>query len=201
MVGAEMSRRRRRHGRGWALLALAAVLAGAWQALGPLRWVLIAPAAGMFLVAPVALVGSASAVPQLLVPRRIRMARRDGTPRPAIPRWLRRATYAADRYRCVYCGRRPGAQRDGSVVKLQWDHIIPWGFGGLTTLWNGATLCDRDNKITSNYWKSPQGKVYYGRWGHNMGQAGQILRAELRARYNPLRWVRAGCSWWIRQGR
>ena len=199
-----MSRRRparRRHHRALSLALLLLALSVTWQALGIWRWVLLTPVAGAFLVAPVALVGSASAVPQLLVPRNVRMARRNGTPRPAIPRWLRRATYAADRNRCAYCGRRPGRQRDGSIVKLQWDHIIPWDFGGLTTLWNGATLCDRDNRIKSNYWKSPQGKIYYGRWGTNMGLAGDILRAELRARHNPLRWVRAGCTWWIRQGR
>lgn len=199
-----MSRRRGRRRRHVGALWLIAIgLAAIWQLPVAARWLLIAPAGCMLVAVPLAFKGGVSALPQLLTTRQGRIARRrpwtdprtgqEVRPaRPAIPRWLLRATYAADRYRCVYCGKRPPA------VTLQWDHIIPWDFGGLTSLWNGATLCKTCNGIKSNYWKSDSGKIYYGRWGHNMGLAGEILRAELRARHNPLRWVRAGCTWWVR---
>jgi 5-methylcytosine-specific restriction endonuclease McrA len=131
----------------------------------------------------------ASVVP-VLVPRQVRMARRHDRPRPSIPGWLRKAVYAADRYRCVYCG---------SQLKLQLDHIIPWSFGGLSTLWNLVTLCGRCNRIKSNYWKSDTGKVYYRAWAdaNAMGLAGLILKRELAARRSPLRWVRAARTWWF----
>lgn len=179
---------------------LAILLAGIWQVTGWLHWLAIIPAAGAMFVAPLFIQGGAAALPDLMTTRRNRMARRHGQPRPAIPQWLRRATYAADRYRCVYCRMRPGRQRPGgSVVKLQWDHIVPWSFGGLTSLWNGATLCDRCNRVKSNYWKSDSGRVYYIGWAgaSNQHEAGRILRAELRARANPLRWLRAGRTWWF----
>lgn len=157
---------------------------------GWLRLLVAVPLAGAVVVVPLALFATAKAGPQLLIPRRIRMRRRKNRPRPPVPGWLHRSVYAADRHRCVYCRSR---------VQLQLDHIVPWSFGGLTSLWNCATLCGRCNRVKSNYWRSDSGKVYYRAWRNaaNQSMAGAILRAELRARYNPLRWVRAGRTWWF----
>jgi hypothetical protein len=130
---------------------------------------------------PVLLARAAS--PGVLVPRRWRMATagtgraRRSTPGPG-------AVLRADRRRCVFCGSRDS---------LQLDHIIPWSFGGLTWVWNLMVLCGRCNRVKSNYWKSPQGRVYYRAWkdSGNAGLAAQIHAAELRHRYSPLRWLRA----------
>lgn len=188
-----MSRRRRhRHRAG---IWLAAILLGAsWQiAIIPLRWLAMIVSLGVCIAGPVLVRGTLHAVPSMAVPRRMRMAQRKDQPRPPIPAWIRKTTYAADRNRCVYCKRGP---RQG--VPIQWDHIIPWSFGGLTTLWNGAALCQRENLVKSNYWKSDTGQVYYRPWRNAADKtlAGAILRAELRARLSPLRWIRAGRVWW-----
>jgi 5-methylcytosine-specific restriction endonuclease McrA len=131
---------------------------------------------------PVLLARAAS--PAVLVPRHWRMSYRRDRPRPSIRTQTRRRVMRADRRRCVYCGSRD---------QLQLDHIIPWSFGGLTCVWNLMVLCGTCNRVKSNYWKSPHGKVYYRAWKNsgNAGLAGQILACELRHRYSPLRWLRA----------
>lgn len=191
-----MTRRRRRHRLRRILWLASCVLATASAVPGSFRWVAAAGAGLVVLVVPIALQGFLAAVAPALVPRRVRMARRHDRPRPQIPRWLRRAVYAADRFRCVYCG---------SGEKIQLDHVIPWSFGGLTTLWNLVTLCGKCNRIKSNYWKSDTGKVYYRAWTMTdsraavgtMGMAGMIHARELRARRNPARWVRAARTWYV----
>lgn len=188
---------RRRHRRRRRILWLAScVLATAVTVTGPLRPAAAAGAGLIVLLVPLVAKASLASAAPVLVPRRVRMARRHDRPRPSIPGWLRRAVYAADRYRCVYCG---------SQLKIQLDHVIPWSFGGLTTLWNLVTLCGSCNRIKSNYWKSDTGKVYYRSFysparrlpGTAVGMAGMILARELRARRNPARWVRAARTWWI----
>lgn len=187
-----MSRRRRHRGR--RILWLAACPLAAFCSVDqPYRWPAAAGAGIVALTIPLAFKASLASVAPVLVPRRVRMARRHDRPRPPIPAWLRKAVYAADRYRCVYCGSPDG---------LQLDHVIPWSFGGLTTLWNLVTLCGKHNRIKSNYWKSDTGKVYYRSWlgfGSTaaMGMAGLILKRELSVRRSPLRWVRAARTWWF----
>jgi hypothetical protein len=184
-----MSRRRRHHAR--RILWLAACPLAAFCTVGqPYRWPAAAGAGLVVLVIPLVMKASMASVAPVLVPRRVRMARRHDRPRPPIPRWLRKAVYAADRYRCVYCASR---------LQLQLDHVIPWSFGGLTVLWNLVTLCGRCNRIKSNYWKSDTGQVYYRpfRNAASKGMAGMILRRELRTRRNPVRWVRAARTWYI----
>lgn len=104
---------------------------------------------------------------------------------------LRRVVFFADRYRCVACRAR---LHDPGVPHLEWDHTMPWSLGGLTTLFNGMTLCPDCNRIKSNYWR-------YRRSGHavyvpfsgwvNEAAAEAILAAELRHRWNVIRLLRA----------
>lgn len=132
---------------------------------------------------PLAILALLSAPPVLIGgmwPRRWRVASRSrridrgyGRGRSGyIPLWMRRAVYRADRYRCVYCGLRGD---------LQVDHIVPWACGGLTVLWNLATLCALHNRAKS---------CYYPPWDGRIAGPDAILRAEHRARRNPLRWLR-----------
>lgn len=120
----------------------------------------------------------------LLVPRRWRAAYRHGRGRPAIHAWLRRAVFAADRYRCVYCG---------SQLSLQVDHIRPWASGGLSSLLNCMTLCAVHNRVKSNYWIDRDGYVHYRGFDGSESRrlAAAILAAERRRRWNPVRWIRA----------
>jgi 5-methylcytosine-specific restriction endonuclease McrA len=132
---------------------------------------------------PLMLIGLAES-PGALVPSRWRASWRYGRPRPAIHAWLRRLVYAADGYRCVYCGN--GGQ-------LQLDHVHPWSYGGRTSFWNLACLCQTCNVIKSNYWISRGGRVAYRPFAgaSNMTVAAAILAVERRARWNPMRWIRA----------
>jgi 5-methylcytosine-specific restriction endonuclease McrA len=173
-----------------------AVLLCAAAGTGPvLRWVLVPLAACGVLVLPMLTRAGRQVIPLAWRPRRRRMLRRQAglEKRGSVPAWIRRATYAADRYRCLSCRWR---QRDGA--DLQWDHVIPWGFGGLTSLGNGGTLCSRCNQVKSNYWRSDTGKVYYRGFelATDQGEAGKITRREMRARANPLRWARMGLACW-----
>src|SRR6266568_2427907 len=198
-----MSRRRRRKRRPvW--LAVFPLLAAAGS--GPvLRWVLLPVAGTACLVLPV-LAWSAGGLRPLLTPRRVRMAQRKPYtdprtsqlvrhPRPALPKRLRDIIMAADRSRCVACKRSP--RRHG--VKLQFDHYIPWSFGGLSSLFNVMLLCAECNRVKSNYWRSDSGKVYYRGWAGmtSATRAGGITRRELIARHSPLRWARVGLAWWM----
>jgi 5-methylcytosine-specific restriction endonuclease McrA len=114
-----------------------------------------------------------------------------GKGRRAVPAWLVRATYWADRYRCIYCGR---GRADGLV--LNWDHIKPHDRGGLVSPWNGGTLCQHDNITKSDVWVYPDGRAYYNPFtGHgfteeHLGLALDILRAEQRRRKHPVRLAR-----------
>jgi uncharacterized protein with PIN domain len=106
-----------------------------------------------------------------------------------IPDFLRRVTYAADRYRCVYCRLR------FSVHELQVDHYVPWSQGGLTVPWNTLSLCSRCNRVKSNYWHGafyrPVSGIYADSSLDNEAMAAEILAAERRHRLSPLRLTRA----------
>ncbi len=153
-------------------------------------------------LAPGALV-SFESLPLLLIPDKWRIQWRKGSDRrPAFRMWLKRAIYAADRYRCCYCGERVG---------LQLDHVKPWSRGGLSALWNLMLLCSRCNRVKSNYWVAKDGYVFYRPFMDANKLAAQmcvvlgfhpattaeqiaadILRFELRHRWHPGRWIRAG---------
>jgi 5-methylcytosine-specific restriction endonuclease McrA len=134
---------------------------------------------------PLIMIGLAES-PGALVPSRWRASWRYGRPRPAIHAWLRRLVYAADRYRCVYCG-------NGS--QLQLDHVHPWSYGGRTSLWNLMTLCGPCNRVKSNYWVNKHGTHYKPFEGHgNIVAAAAILRAEKRRRWSPMRMLRAAAE-------
>lgn len=144
-----------------------------------------------------------SCIQVLVVPHRVRAARRhrererererarqearepDGhRPGDHVPAWLKRVIAAADRHRCVYCGARRG---------LQYDHILPWDRGGLSSLFNLALLCCDCNRIKSDYWEYRNGYVGYRPWAgyRNKPLARRILAKERRRRLYPWRWLRA----------
>jgi len=197
-----ITRRRRRQGVLVAPWVLPAGSAGGWAYLGqPLHWEglagMLALALAVTIVLP-AVVVSARSLPLMLVPVRWRISYRHrreerGLGRPSVPAYLRRATYAADRDCCLYCWHALGLVVSGG---LQWDHIRPWASGGLTVLWNGAALCGPHNRVKSNYWVDRDGYVHYRPWkdAGNKKLAAAILAVELRARRNPLRWIRAALS-------
>jgi hypothetical protein len=143
----------------------------------------LALAAWPFLLAFV-LYGLPAAVVGLAVPWRLRRWYRRGYDRPAVAAWLRRAVYAADRYRCCWCRGR---------FQLQVDHIRPWSLGGLTCLWNTAVLCGRCNRVKSNYWRFRSGHVVYRAFEGSADArvAAAILAHEKRMRWNAARWLRA----------
>lgn len=98
--------------------------------------------------------------------------------------FLRRVTYAADRYRCTGCRQKLG------VHFLQVDHYCPWSQGGLTTVWNTMSLCAGCNRVKSNYWHG----VFYrplDAESDDIRRAAAILARERRHRYNLLRLTRA----------
>jgi len=51
-----------------------------------------------------------------------------------------------DNYTCLCCGK---SRMKGKRVKLEVDHIVPFKFGGQTTLDNSQTLCSVCNKVKS----------------------------------------------------
>jgi hypothetical protein len=173
-------------------LAPAALLAVGWEHFGqPLHTAGLGAVLALGALAGIMVPGlivSAGALPLLLVPGRLRMWHRHRhLYRPAIPVFLRRAVYAADQYRCCYCG---------DTVKLQLDHIRPWSRGGLSALWNLMTLCGRCNRLKSNYWVARDGYVFYNPFAGsgNMPAAAAILAFEKRHRWNLLRWMRVGVA-------
>lgn len=181
---------RRQHAHLSAVMLPSAAVIG-WAIEGePLQWAGLAgflvPGLVVGLMVP-GIIASATALPLLLIPDRARIRYRHDRPRPSIPARLRRAVLAADRHRCCWCGVREG---------LQVDHVKPWSRGGLSALWNMVTLCGYHNKVKSNYWVARDGYVFYRPFnGHgDKGTAAQILAFELRHRWNPLRWIRAGWS-------
>lgn len=62
---------------------------------------------------------------------------------------IRRAVYARDGFRCVWCGRDE---------PLTLDHITPWSAGGSDDSRNLRTLCWPCNERRSNYrtWGAPK---------------------------------------------
>lgn len=175
-----------------AMMSAPAAAIGGWARLGePLH----AAGFGGFLITGLALgtllpglLVSLESLPLLLVPSRWRIWWRHRSPRrPHIPSRLRRAVYAADRYRCCYCH---------SPAALQLDHVRPWSRGGLTALWNMMTLCGTCNRVKSNYWVARNGQRSYRPFAGsaNEAEAALILAHELRHRWNPGRWIRAGWS-------
>jgi HNH endonuclease len=189
-----MSRRRRR-GSLLPLLALAvpvAAIAGWAHLREPLgAWGLgavLAPALALGALAP-GIAVSLESLPLLLVPGRARIwwRHRQAGRRPSIASRLRRAVYAADRHRCCWCK---------SPLQLQLDHVKPWSRGGLTALWNLMTLCSRCNRVKSDYWVARDGYRFYRPWqgASDEREAARILAFELRHRWSPGRWIRAGWS-------
>jgi len=204
--------KRRARAFAWGLMLVFALwmLVGGW-----LHWLVAAVAVLALVTVPVLARGSRSALGGLLFSsRQRRIAQRkpywdpvtgqEVRPRrPPNPAWLVAVTFAADRYRCIWCRLKRGSHRpDGSEVMLQLDHIQPYSLGFNLSLWNSATLCGRCNQVKSNYWKSDSGKIYYRAFAHAsaMGLAGQITRREMRVRMYPWRWVRMGRAYWLRKG-
>ena len=92
---------------------------------------------------------------------------------------IRRIVYRADKFRCVFCRSR---------ALLQVDHVCPRAAGGASRLRNYVTLCRRCNKTKSDFWP---GHTYHPFDGlDDPAKAAAILRCELWARRNPLRWMR-----------
>jgi hypothetical protein len=95
-----------------------------------------------------------------------------------IPGWTRQVVYAADRWRCWYCGGQYGPV----------DHGCPWSLGGRTCLANLWGLCDRCNLAKSNAWLF-RGRFWAGA-STDPALAEDILRALRWHRLNVLRWLR-----------
>jgi hypothetical protein len=182
-----MGRRRRvraRHGALPFLTISGFVVLGEPGGLGGALAALVSGAL-LSLFLPLMMIGLAQ-LPGALVPSGWRASWRYGRPRPAIPMWLRRLVFAADRHRCVYCGNPAG---------LQLDHVHPWSYGGLTSFWNLMTLCGPCNRVKSNYWMDKRGVHYRPFEGHgNIVAAAAILRAEKRRRWSPVRMLRAAAQ-------
>lgn len=68
-------------------------------------------------------------------------ARKSRTPRSPDLR-LRFKVLSRDFYRCQSCGRSPATEPG---VQLHIDHVVPWSRGGLTTIENLRTLCEKCN--------------------------------------------------------
>ncbi len=100
-----------------------------------------------------------------------------------ISEFLRRVTFAADRYKCTYCRQKI------PVHFLQVDHYCPWSQGGSTTPWNVMSLCSYHNRVKSNYWPGVFYRPFPG--SDNERMAREIWAAERRHRLNPLRLTRA----------
>ena len=62
--------------------------------------------------------------------------------RPPIPKDIADAVYQRDGGKCVYCG---------ASENLQFDHIIPFSKGGVTTIENLQLLCQKCNLEKSNH--------------------------------------------------
>ena len=90
---------------------------------------------------------------------------------------------AADRGRCAWCGNRED---------LEVDHVRPRAHGGLDLPRNLMCLCHRHNRVKSDYYRDRDGFIFYRPFPgfEDRGLAAAILRCELRARRNPLRWLR-----------
>jgi 5-methylcytosine-specific restriction endonuclease McrA len=194
----------------WAALALAVLFAlPVWA-----RWLLAVPVMLAVVVTPMLTRGGRSALRQAAFttrqariearkPRWDPVAGKEVRPRrPAVPDWLVKVIFAADRHRCVYCHRGP-KRRGDMQAKIQLDHIKPYSLGFNATVWNSATLCAQHNLVKSSYWKSDSGREYYRPWAHAsaMGEAGKIARTELRVRLYPWRIARMAVAYWLRKGK
>jgi 5-methylcytosine-specific restriction endonuclease McrA len=185
-----------------------------WQHAGrPAAAVGLAAAAvvGVLVVPPLLLVVAAfpGVLPSLLVSKRTRQwwrgygqskppswltwRRKDPHGRKKPPARLRRKVLAADRKRCLWCGRKAGAG-----VVLQLDHWVAFAAGGLNWVLNFFTLCRDCNMMKSNYNVEDDGYVHYRPWGaayNDRSAAARILAAESRQRWNLLRLWRAAFAW------
>lgn len=195
------ARRRSSYHLGWAFTFLPALILPLWgwaDLREPLRYEgLGIMAAASLLIVPVAVLVLLYFVPAFL---RAGCVRRDwrkryrqrhgraGARSAYIRAALKRVVFFADRYRCASC-HMTWAQ----AGHLEIDHVMPWSLGGLTTLFNCMALCPRCNKIKSNYWRYRSGhRVYvpFEGWA-NETAAAEILRRELRHRWNLFRLLRA----------
>jgi 5-methylcytosine-specific restriction endonuclease McrA len=136
-------------------------------------------------------------LPKMCVPRKWRAAYRNREDRHGYKRHsrasqkssyiserLRYLVNRADRFRCTGCG-----ARGASDV----DHRIPWGWGGLTILWNCFTLCANCNRVIKvDYWEDFAGRAHWGRHFNTTYRlrAHEIFRRESRRRWNPVRMFR-----------
>jgi 5-methylcytosine-specific restriction endonuclease McrA len=142
----------------------------------------------------------------LLAPRRARIAHRhrhgrERCPSSRISARQHRIVLFADRHRCAVCHRRqgdPAARFEQGVLVMvplvmHVDHVKPWAGGYFTVLWNLMTLCQDCNLAKSNYSRDRDGYEHYRREARTpaaLTRARAILAAELRHRWNPLRWAR-----------
>lgn len=185
-----MSRARRRRVTG---LAPAAVMLGSWGAMGtPGGTAAAAVLAGLCVVSYPLAALSSPGIPACLVTPRTRAGWRHRRPRPShvVPEWMRRLVLRADRRRCV--------MRHGCSDGLEVDHVRPYAGGGLAWMWNLRTLCTRHNQVKSDYWRDRDGyEHYHPRPGYSdIGLARDVLRAEKRARWYPLRYLIAVLAVW-----
>jgi hypothetical protein len=145
----------------------------------------------------VSLVAFAPDLPKALVPRPWRAAYRNGRKNSRF-RWFRqsrdqqKSSYISDRLKRLVLIADPRCTGCGSP-STDVDHRIPWGWGGLTVLWNCFGTCAHCNRVVKvDYWEDISGRAHWG--SHfsivNRDQAHWIFRRESRRRWNPLRMLR-----------
>lgn len=81
------------------------------------------------------------------VPSVIALRHYINVPRRQAP-WSRKGVLMRDKYRCIYCGVRPGDLRYGQILgkgDMTVDHILPRSKGGKDTWTNTACACPRCN--------------------------------------------------------
>jgi 5-methylcytosine-specific restriction endonuclease McrA len=185
--------------------SIAALQAAPWPALG---WAELAAATAAELARAATYFTGPAWWVALSTSRARRNWRHARQVRPHIPDRMRRWVLAADRYTCVACGYRAGTacgfeRADGSacgkVHGLQMEHIKAWSHAGLTSLWNLISLCPHCNRVKSNYWIYPGGRVYYRAWddANDMAAAHAVLMAGLAARTSPARLARLAWAHWL----
>jgi 5-methylcytosine-specific restriction endonuclease McrA len=66
------------------------------------------------------------------------------------PMWMKQQVYIRDHGMCRHCGVSEYDVRVHTGRPMEYDHIIPWSKGGMTTVNNLQLLCPRCNSIKSN---------------------------------------------------